>query len=100
MGKGFGAGAELVSTVPDMRRGMLTPGLISKGATGKGGDAVLTPVCRLGRKSSKTNGCMGKTKNTALSIKKSVATAKSRETANDLAKIFCDLRASRLSGKQ
>lgn len=88
MGKGFGAGAELVSRVPDMRPGMLTPGLIFKGAIGKGGDAVSTPVCRRGEKSSKTNGFMGKTKNTAPSIKKSAATAKSRETANDLAQFF------------
>jgi hypothetical protein len=52
------------------------------------GDAVSTPVCRRGKKSSKTNGFMGKTKNTAPSIKKSAATAKSRETSNDLAQFF------------
>jgi hypothetical protein len=88
MGKGFGAGAELVSRVPDMRRGMLTPVLIFKGATGKGGDAVLTHVCRRGKKSSKKNGFMEKAKNTAPSIRKSAATAKSRETANDLAQFL------------
>ncbi|OCX25512.1 hypothetical protein [Pseudomonas graminis] len=67
---------------------MLTPGLIFKGAIGKGGDAVSTPVYRRGKKSGKTNGFVGKTKNTAPSIKKSAATAKSRETANDLAQFF------------
>ncbi|MCF7532278.1 hypothetical protein [Pseudomonas petrae] len=71
--------AKLVSWVQDMKRGTLMPGLIFKGATGKGGDAVSTPVCRLGKKSSKTNGFMGRTKNTAPSIRKSVATAKSEE---------------------